>query len=456
MTDPDSSRHVAVADSDVATPIASGDQAPPDASELEVDLDRTHPVKLSENRDFLKFWAGETVSLFGSQVTVLALPLAAVVELDVDARELGFLQFLQFIAFGVLAMPLGVWADRRRKKPIMIGTNAVRALLIFTVPLMAVFDVLSLNALYVVALSVSICTVLFDVCWMSYVPTVVADDKLRVEANGRLGMSLSASQLAGPSLGGVLVQVFTAPITLVIDALSYVVSVFSLLAIRAKEPSPSPRRSDSTFIHELGEGLRWVFGNTYLRILATVGSLFNFFIMFTQAIFLLFAVRTLSLPTGFVGMILSAGAVGGLLGAAVAGRATRRFPLGRVYQVATVTSLCSFILIPMAAGPEWLAIAILVVAYFVILFGLSIANVVSISLRQAVTPPALMARMNAAMRTSLYGIGAIGALTGGFVGAAVGLRPALWIAAVGAIGSTLPMFVSSLRHVRTLPQAARD
>lgn len=408
-----------------------------------------------ENQNFKKFWIGETVSLFGSQVTVLALPLTAVLVLDVDAKEMGFLQFVQFISFGILAMPLGVWADRRRKMPIMISTNVVRAVLIALVPLLSLFDVLTLNALYAIALAGGVCTVLFDVCWMSFVPVLVQDKDELVEANGKLGMSLSAAQLAGPSLGGILVQILTAPFALVLDALTYVVSAVTLSSIGAEEPAPAPRRQESTLWFDLGEGVRWVLGHPYLRLMASVGALYNFFFMFVQSVFLLFAVRTLSLSSGVIGVTLSAGAVGGLLGAGIAGRVIRRYPLGRVYQVASVVGLASFLLLPVAAGPRWVTTIVLVSAFLVMSFGLSIANVVSVSLRQAITPSSLMARMNAAMRTLMFGLGSFGALAGGFLGETVGLHNALWIAAVGAAASTTPLFVSSMRRLTSLPASAQ-
>jgi MFS family permease len=419
------------------------------------------PRTLWRDRDFMTYWAGETVSLFGTQVTSLALPLTAVALLDIGAEQLGTLRFLQFISFLVLPLPFGMLADRVRRRPLMVGANAVRAAVIGVVPTMVFLGGLHLGVLYAVSLIVGVCTVLFDVCWMSYVPTLVRDKERLVEANGKIGMSYSAAEVAGPGVAGGLVQALTAPYALVIDAFSYLASVVSLLAIRVREAEPE-RPANGTprpaILVELAAGLRFVLAHRHLRVIAALGSLYNFFFMFMEAVFLLFAVRTLGFSAGVLGLVLSAGAVGGLLGAGSAGRIIDAFPLGRAYQVAVLVGFASALLIP-AAGMAASSLAQVVVVgagFFVMNLGVGVANVIAISLRQTITPTRLMARMNAAMRTLMYGLGSLGALVGGFVGAAVGLHQALWVAAVGSALSSTPLLVSSIPRLRTLPAPADD
>ena len=440
---------------DQATEDQAGLAAPDTNGRVATRRPRLQRSGLWKNGDFLKFWAGETVSLFGSQVTSLALPLTAVLTLSVSAQQLGMLRFSQFVAFLLLPLPFGLWADRRRRLPLMVIANASRAALIGVVPLLVLLDQLNLPALYVIAFGIGAFTVLFDVCWMSVLPALVANKDHIVEANGKVGTSYSAAEVAGPGFAGVLVQAVTAPFALVIDACSYVVSVISLKLIRTSEPAPEARPAgERRLTRELGEGLRFVFGNPYLRVIAVLGSAYNFFFMFTEAIFLLYAIRSLSFSPSLLGLVLSASAVGGLLGALLSARLTRRFPLGTVYTCAVVIGYFALLLIPAASGPRWLVAVMFVAAFFLTTAGIGVANVVAISLRQTVTPTHLMGRMTAAMRMLMYGLGSLGALASGFVAAGLGLRSALTIAAVGSSLSVLPLVFSSIPRLRTLPPAA--
>ena len=307
---------------------------------------------------------GETVSLFGTQVTTLALPLTAALALDLSGDELGIIRFLQGVSFVVLPIPLGLWVDQRRHRPVLIWTNLVRAALVGAVPLLAAAGLLHVGALYVVAFGVGVCWVLFDVCWLSYVPSVVTDRRQLVEANSKLGVSFSAAQVGDAGLAGVLVQFLTAPYALAVDAASYLVSAASLSAIRRPEPAPAPRDRTATTRSELAAEVRWVFGHPHLRVVGLLGTLHNFFTIWIQPVFILFAVDTLDLSSGWVGFVLSAGAVGGLLGSAFAGRLLARWPFGRLYVVAVLVTLVARLLIPMAAGPRAVAVGVLVASYF--------------------------------------------------------------------------------------------
>ena len=410
---------------------------------------------LWSNADFTKFWVGETVSLMGVQVTALALPLVAVLTLHAGPEQTGMLRFVQFVPFLFLALLFGVWADRRRKRPLMIGANVTRAVLIGLVPLLAALGALSIGVLYLLALLIGICTVLFDVCWMSYVPALV-DKQHLVSANGKVSSSYSAAEMAGPGLAGALVQILTAPYAMIVDSLSYVVSVLMLVFIRRPEPEPARPRSQRQLKREIGEGIVFVGRNPFLRTIAIIGSSFNFCFMFIEGIFVLYAVTVLGFSAATIGLVLGLSAGGGLLGALLAQAFTARFAFGRVYLVAVVIGYCGPLLVPAAHGPGWLAALLVGAGYFLMRFGLAVANVVAISLRQAVTPQPLLGRMTAGMRMLLYGLGTLGALAGGFLGAALGLREALWVAAIASAAAVLPLFFSMIPQLPRLPETPEE
>jgi MFS family permease len=401
---------------------------------------------LTRNRNFTRFWFGETISLFGVQVTALALPLTAVLTLGVGPEQLGLLRFAAFIPFLCLALPFGVLVDRRPKRPLMIGSNLTRAALIGVVPLLAVLDLLTLPGLVLITLAIGVCTVLFDVCWLSYVPVIVTKEQL-VAANGRVAASSSAADFAGPGVGGVLVQLLTAPYALVANSVSYLVSVVSLWLIRAPEPVPEPR--ERHIGKEILEGIVFVARQPYLRVIAIMGAGFNFCYMFVEALFLIYAVRTLHWGPGLIGLIASLGAVGGLLGAAIASWLVGRVPFGRVYLLSVVVGYSGPLLIPAALGPA--AVVTVTAGFFLMRAGLAVSNVTGISLRQAVTPPELMGRMTAGMRTLMWGLGTIGALVGGVLGGLIGLREGLWVAAAGFVLAALPLPLSRIPRLARLP-----
>lgn len=418
-----------------------------------VDDGEAEPPSLWRNGDFLKFWAGESVSLFGAQVTLLALPLTAVLVLHGGPGDLGFIRFLQFVPYLLFGLPFGAWVDRSRRRPILIGTNAVRLVLIGMVPVLAALDRLTAVALFAITFAVGTASALFDVTWMSYVPILLRGERgSLVEANSKLGATSSVADVAGPSLGGALVAVFTAPIAMAVNAASYAVSIVSLLLIRLPEQRPAP--SDRRLTAELTDGLRFVVGNRYLRVLAAVGAAGNFFISATLAMFVLYAVRDQRISPGLLGIILSASGVGGFLGAVSANRLIRRFLIGRTYIGALSVMFLSPLLIPAAQGPTTVLAALYTAAFFFAYVGFSVANVTALSLRQAITPMPLMGRMNAAMRTVMFGLAALGGPFGGMLGALLGLRGALWVSTSGAAVLLVPLVLSPIGRLRQMPPVA--
>lgn len=417
---------------------------------------RENDRSLWHNRDFLVFWFGETLSLLGTQVTNLALPLTAIIAFDASDEQVGVLRFLQLAPYLGLALVFGVWVDRSRRRRVMLGANLSRMVLIGLVPLLYWLDALDMATLLVIACTIGIASVLFDVSWMSYVPTLVRGPEQYVEAGAKMGVSSSASDVAGPGLAGVLVGALTAPVALVANAFSYLVSVVTLLLIRTPEPRPRTSEAKRRLLPELRDGLRWVLRNPILRALALVGFCCNFSMVTVWTMFLLYGTRDLHLGSGTLGGIFATASVGGLIGAAISGKVIQRFRLGRVYLVAQSALLLGPALIVLAGGPRPVLVGMCVLSFFVTYLGLGVANVIIVSLRQTSTPQSMMGRMTAVFRTLMFGGGALGGLAAGLLSGALGARGALTVAAIGSAAAVIGLALSPVTRLAGLPPAASE
>ena len=398
------------------------------------------------------------MSLFGSEVTELALPLVAVLVLDADAGQMGLLAAARFAPFLLLTLPAGAWVDRRRRRPVLVASNLGRALLVGLVPLLAGLGLLGMGHLYGIAFAVGVLTMLFDVAYQSYLPSLVDRDQL-VEGNSKLQASASVARVGGPGLGGLLVQLVGAPRTLLVDAVSYLVSAASLLAIRGREPAPATGRDGAPrigFRREVAEGLRVTYRNPVLRAMAGLAATYNFFSQVIEALLVLYATQELDLSAGLIGLIVASGSVGALVGAALAGRLERRLGVGPALILAVVVECAALLLVPLAGGPPLVVSGLLGLAFVANGFGLGLSNVLAVSLRQAVTPDRLLGRMNASYRFLTYGAIPLGALLGGALGELLGLRTAV---AVGAVGSLLTVpwaLLPPLPRIRQMPEAVTE
>ncbi|MDP9372215.1 MAG: MFS transporter, partial [Chloroflexota bacterium] len=400
--------------------------APPSASA------RAQFTALWRNADFVKLWAAQTVSQFGSQVTLFALPLVAALTLGASPAQMGILSAVEFAPFLLLGLVAGVWVDRLPRRAILIATDLARAALLLAIPAAALAGRLSMGLLYAVAALTGCCTVFFDVAYQSYLPALVRRDDL-AEGNGKLEASRSVAQIAGPGLAGGLVQLVTAPFALLVDAVSFLLSGFALALIRAREGRASGPTGGGRILAEIGEGLRVVLHSPLLRPIAACTATANLFGTIGQAIFVLYVTRQLGIGPGLLGVIFAAGNLGALLGAAAASRVARRCGLG-----ATIIGSITFgglggLLVPLAGGPRAVAVPLLIAGQALLTFGGVMYNVNQVSLRQAITPGRLLGRMNATMRFIVWGTIPVGALTGGFLGEAIGLRPTLVVGAAGAL-----------------------
>jgi MFS family permease len=415
---------------------------------------RRRAGRLWSNADFLKLWGGETISQFGTQVTTLAMPLTAILVLHAGPGQIGLLNAASYLPFLIVTLFAGVWVDRHRRRPILVASNAGRALILVAVPLLGFTHLLRIEHLYLAVLLVGLLTVLFELAYQSYLPSLV-DRAALIEGNSKLQVSASAAQVGGPGLGGLLIQFVTAPVALLADAASYLVSVLSLLTIRCDEPAPEvaaagPRQH---VWREIREGLRFTFGNRYLRAFALEAATYNMSYLIMETVFLLYAIHALRLSPGAVGLILSAGAAGSLAGSLLPQRLADRFGVGRVIVWSVVIATAVPVLVPLAAGSRPMVIAVLVASFFFGGAGSIITSIHVVSLRQTITPDRLLGRMNASYRFVTWGIVPVGALAGGFLGNAIGLRPTLFVAAAGLFGSSLFIVFSPVRGLRGVPDA---
>ena len=412
---------------------------------------------LWRHSDFLKLWSAESISQFGTQVSQLALPLVAVLVLDASAFEVAALGTVEFLPFILFTLPAGVWVDRFRRRPILIAGDFGRAVLLATIPAAYLLDVLTLGQLYVVGFLVGIFTVFFDVAYQSYLPSLVERDKI-IDGNSKLEISRSAAQVGGPGMGGALVEVFTAPYAVLLDAVSFVGSGLFLLRIGREEERPvvvDANGARPSFWADLKEGLSFVLGNPNLRAQAGCTATSNLFFSVAFSIFIVFAVRELDLSPGVIGIVFSIGAAGSFVAAFSAMRLSRRFGIGPTTIAITLLQGPTMLLIAFAPVGDG-AIPVLVAAQLVLGFAIVTYNIIQVSYRQAICPARLQGRMNSAMRFIVWGTIPIGTLAGGALGTWIGLRETIVIGAIGGGLSFLWILLSPQRHLRDMPEPIDD
>ena len=406
-------------------------------------------------RNFRLFWAGETVSLFGSQITVLALPLAAISVLDAGAFELGLLGMTSYLPFLILALPAGIVTDRCRRRPLMIAANLVQAAAIGLIPLLVVLGELTLDRLLAAAFAAGAGRVFFELAYRSYLPSLVPTGQLTA-ANARLSSSESLAEVGGPAAGGWLVSALGAPFALLVDAVSFVVSTVTLGRIDAAEPQPGrPAQPARGVRAELADSFRFTFASPYLRAFLGEAATYNLFWQIVQTLLTLYAVQTLGLSPAALGLVLAVGSAGALLGAVLAGPLASRIGLGRTVVAAAVVGDAAPLVLPFV-GPGPAAAVVLGAAFFVRGIGITGCNVHVMAIRQTVTPHRLLGRTVAAYQLVGYGVIPIGALAGGVLGQHLGLRPTLLLAVVGLLSTCLWLIFSPVRRASSLTEIAES
>ena len=407
---------------------------------------------LWRHRDFMRLWIGQTISQFGSTITREALPYTAILALQASPAQMGLLGAASTAPLLVLGLFAGVWVDRVRRRPLMIAADLGRALLLLSIPLAFALGWLGMAQLYVVALLAGTLTVFFNVAYQAQLPTLVAREEL-LEGNSKLGMSDALAEIGGPPAGGLLVQLVSGPLTLLLDALSFVFSAAMLWRIRAPEPAPARPAEHTHVAHDLAEGLRAVWANPLLRTIAGTSALRHFFGWFFGAIYGLYAIRVLGFSTATLGIVVACGGIGSMLGALLAGPLTRRLGVGPTLVGALLVSALGSAQIWLAgAASPALALLLMISSQLVGDTGMTVAMISQLSVRQAATPVRLLGRVSAAMEVMGEGIGTLGMLTGGVLGELIGLRATVGVAVLGIAASALWALASGLRHQRAMPE----
>ncbi len=402
---------------------------------------------LVRHRDFLLLWTGQSVSDLGTAVSTVVFPLIAVVYLHASAFQVGVLAGVEWIPWLLIGLPAGVWVDRSRCRPLMLGCDVLRAALIASVPIAAAMGHLGLAQLFVVAMLTGVATVVFQVAYLSYIPALLGRDDL-VEANAKLQGSSAVAQVVGPGLGGLLVQAFRAPFALIVDAASYVVSALALVSIRQREPYRTSTGQRS-LRREIADGMRYVAADPLLRVLTIAPAMGNFFFIGYESINVLFLVRAVGLAPASVGLLVGLVSLGAVVGAAIARTVGRWIGTSRALWLTMLVSAPFGLLIPLTSRHAGLGFFI--VGNVVVFVGILIYNVTISSFRQAYCPPAILGRVVATMRFVLFGTMPLGALVGGALGSLLGSRDALWVLLAGNVLPSLVLVMSPLRGIRDLP-----
>ncbi len=421
---------------------------------MTVEASTTAPASLWRHRDFLRLWAGDTISQLGTQVTLLAVPLLAIKVLHATPFQVGLLTTCETAAFLLIGLPSGAWVDRMRRRNVLIVNDLVRAVVLGSLPLAAWLDMLSLPQVYAVVLLVGVCTVFFDVAYQSYLPHLVGREHL-VEGNAKLQGSQSVSQVAGPSVGGFLVQALTAPYAILLDAASYLWSASWIIAIRKREPRPE-RGAERHLVAEMKEGLTFVLRHRLLRAITACTGSSN---LATSAamvalISLLASPRQLNLSAGTIGVLFTVGSAGGVLGAVLARRFAQWVGQGQAIWISGGLWAPTAFVAPFVQH-GW-TLGLLAVAQLVGSVGIVIYNITQVSFRQGLCPERLLGRMNATIRFLVWGTMPLGGLIGGALGSWIGLRPTLLVTAVAGVLAVLPVYLSPLRTMRELPQTYEE
>ena len=411
--------------------------------------------QLWRHPDFLKLWAGETVSEFGSQVTLLAVPTVAILVLHAGPFQVGVLSALEFLAFPTLGLVAGVYADRLRRRPIMIVCDIGRLLALASIPVAFLLNALTLRQLFIVALLTGIFTVFFDVSYQSYLPALVDRANL-IEGNTKLEVTRSASQIVGPAVAGLLIQWIGGARAVAVDALSFLASAVALASITTPEPEsrPSTASGATGFIPEMREGIDVVFKSPILWRIAGCTATTNLGSnMIFGAVFLVFAYRDLHLTAAVVGVIFAISSVGWLVGALLASWAARRLGLGLTLALAIVIGGLATLAMPIAliGAPAIVLSALGFVGFTMV----PIYNINQVSLRQSITPDRIQGRMNATMRTIVWGTMPIGAFVGGILGATLGVVQTIVLGSLISSFAALWIFLGPVLRLREQPAPVR-
>lgn len=406
---------------------------------------------LWRHRDFLNLWAAQAVSAFGSRITREGLPIAAIFSLNAKPAELGVLAALSLGPGVILGLFAGGWADRNYRRPILIGADLLRALLLLSVPIAAWMHWLSMPQLYLVAAAVGASSLMFAIADHAYLPTLVGRDQL-LEANSKLGVTESVAEIGGPALAGLLFKVLTAPFALLVNAATYLISAIFLWSIRTPEPPPEPSSKPEHPFSDLMFGVRAIWRQPLVRPLLIMTVVQTLFSSFFWPLYALFALKTLGLTTDLLGVVIALGGLGALLGVAVAPVTMRLMGVGPAIIWLGLAAAASAVVIPLAPASVFAGAGFLIIGQ-ILGDGLGLAAIIPAgTLRQSVFDQARLGRTGAVFHVARGSMTVIGALVGGVLGEAIGVRNAMWVAVIGMVAAGLIPVFSPLRTLKAMPE----
>lgn len=409
---------------------------------------RPKHVSLWRHRDFMKLWAGDTVSVFGSELVLFALPLIAVQILHADAFEMGVLAALESAAFLLISLPAGAWVDRLPKRLVIVSGDIIRAAILLTIPVTWMVGALSMVQLYLVAAGVGIVSVFFDIANQSYLPELVDSDAIS-DGNGKLQASQQTAGVAGPTLASGLVTAIGAPLTVGLTSICMGLSSILVGLIRHRE-TPRPAEVRAGLVAEIREGLAFVIGHPLLRRITACTGLTNFASSGIFALFVLYALTTLGLHQVELGIIMSVASAGGILGALSAAWVQKVLGEGSSIALSALIGGLCFLGVPLAAVLP--ALPTLLISWFLVTWAVVVYNIAQVSFRQRLCPKPLLGRMNASIRFLVWGPMPLGAFLAGILGDWLGVTTAMWILAACALLGSLPVLASPLVRMRALPR----
>lgn len=405
---------------------------------------------LWRHADFLRLWVGQTVSVFGSLVGGLAMDFTAVIWLGATPLEISVLAACRLIPAFAVGLPAGAWVDRLHRRPILIAADAGRAIALFSVPIAAVFDWLTIEQLYLVALTTSALGIFFDTAYEAYLPTLVEHDQL-VEGNSKLAATASISEVGAFGVTGWLVQLFSGPGAILVDATSFIVSAFAVSQIRSPEPRPALVADRQHLLREVQEGLKLIASNAILRTVAITNAIASFSNQIVGVTILLYLNREVGFGPGVLGMIFAVGGITGLAGTAVAGKTAWFGGLGPALVMAAIIRSVGLLFIPLAVSVSVGGIVLLVMSQVVTDPAWAFYDMNVISLRQSITPARLLGRMNGSMRFLDLGAMLAGSFAGGLLAQSIGLRETLFVAVGVRTVPVLWLLVSPIARLKTMP-----
>jgi MFS family permease len=401
--------------------------------------------------DFIKLWTGQSISELGSQVSQLAIPWLAAVDLHASPLAFSLLGVLGFLPFILFALPAGVWVDRLRRRQILIVGDSARAVLLLLIPVLWFAGVLEIWHLLILEFLIGIFTVFFDVAYQSYLPALIEREDL-VDGNSKLQVTVGIAQVGGPSLAGGLIGAITAPYAILVDSMSFVISSVFMIRMRHRENLPRQDTNEPRprMWPQVKEGLAWVVGHRNLRAIAGCTGTSNFCSSLMFAIVILYMVRVLHLSAFEAGAVFAVGSAGSIVGALFANRLGLKLGLGTAIVFTAVIFSFGGLAYPLA--PKSFPLPALMAGQLLFGFSAIAYNILQVSYRQAITPEWLQGRMNAAMRWIVWGTIPLGTLAGGAIAQATSLHTALWVGALLGTPTFLWVLLSPLRSVREIPQ----